>query len=63
MQVAIPNLVKSFSTWTSVLQCKVLVLELVSIDGLSSSSIVVGEISTLGKEYKIRTWALSKNVS
>jgi hypothetical protein len=33
-----------------VLQCEVFVLELVSIDGLSASAIVVGEVTTLAHE-------------
>jgi len=37
-------------TRASVLQCEVLVLELVSIDGLSASAIVVGEVTTLAHE-------------
>lgn len=32
---------------TSVLQGKVLILELVTVDGLATSSIVVGEVTTL----------------
>jgi hypothetical protein len=37
-------------TRASVLQREVLVLELVSIDGLSASAIVVGEVTTLAHE-------------
>lgn len=35
------------NTGASVLQGKVLILELVTIDGLATSAIVVGEIATL----------------
>lgn len=37
-------------TWASVLKLEVLVLKLVAIDGLSTSAIVVGEISALAHE-------------
>lgn len=37
-------------TRASVLQCEVLVLELVSINGLSASAIVVGEVTALAHE-------------
>jgi len=37
-------------TCTGVLQAKVLVLELVAIDGLATSSVVVGEVTTLAHE-------------
>jgi hypothetical protein len=36
-------------TWSSVRKLEVLVLELVSVDGLSTSSVVVGEVSSLIK--------------
>ena len=37
-------------TWASVLQGKVLILKLVAIDGLSTSAIVVGEVTSLAHE-------------
>jgi len=37
-------------SWSSVLQLKVLIRELVSVDGLSTSSIVVGKVSSLAHE-------------
>ena len=37
-------------TWASVLQGKVLILKLVSINALSSSSVVVGEVTALAHE-------------
>ena len=37
-------------TWSSVLQREVLILELVSVDGLSSSSVSSSEVSALAHE-------------
>ena len=37
-------------TWPSVLQTEVLVLKLIAVDGLPSSSISVGEVSSLTHE-------------
>ena len=38
------------NSWTGVLQREVLVFELVSVDGFSTSSVVVGEVSALTHE-------------
>ena len=34
-------------TWSGVLEFEVLILELVTVDGFSSSTVVVGEVATL----------------
>jgi hypothetical protein len=39
-------------TWTSVLQGEVFILKLVAIDGLSTSAIVVREVTTLAHELR-----------
>lgn len=38
------------NSWTSVLEMEVLILEFVSVDGLSSSSVVVSEVTSLAHE-------------
>ena len=38
------------NSWSGVLELEVLILEFVSVDGLSSSSVVVGEVTSLAHE-------------
>ncbi len=48
-------------TWSGVLQLEVLILELVAIDGLATSAIVVGEVTSLAHELgddAVESWAL-----
>lgn len=49
------------NTWTGMLQGEVFIFEFVSVDGFSTSSIVVGEVTTLAHEVwndTMECWAL-----
>lgn len=41
---------RHLQTWSRVLQREILILELVSVDALSASSVSAGEVSTLAHE-------------
>jgi hypothetical protein len=50
---------KQGRTGAGVLELEVLVLELGSVDGLASGSVVVGEVTTLAYANRVLKWLLS----